>query len=468
MAAIVLAAGMGKRFKSSVPKVLHKAAGLSLIGHALETVCQAEPDRLLVVVGKGRQKVANEVSARRPDAIFIDQPELLGTGDAVRRCADALKDFHGTVIVAPGDGPLLRAGTLRALVERHRETGAEATLLTARLADPTGYGRIIRGSDGHLEYIVEEADALPDQKEITEVSGGVWCFDASVLFQALGRIDNRNAQGEYYLPDTVLALKAKGSNIETLMAEDPSEIEGANDRLQLAAVDRELRLRLLEELAKAGVTVEDPATTYIHKGVRVGAETVIRPMTFLEGSTEIGERCSIGPGTRIVDSRIDDAAEIAFSVIQGSRIQTGAEVTHSVVREAEIGPDARVGPFASLRPGTRLETGAKAGTFVEIKGSVIGEGSKVPHLSYVGDAEIGKGVNLGAGTITGNYDTENKVKSKTTIGDGAFTGSDTTLIAPVKMGPNSGTGAGAVVTKDVEEDEIVMGIPARPHRRRKR
>lgn len=423
-----------------------------MIHHVLASLNGAgDLDRVIVVVGNGRDRVIAEVKSIHPDAIFVDQMQLRGTGDAVRCCQAALADFEGDVLVLPGDGPLLREATLSALVWQHQAKHAQATVVAARLENPTGYGRIVRGPDNQFEAIVEQADTTEDQRAIKEVSGGIWLFDKAALFDALGQISDQNAQGEYYLTDTVLAIRAKGGSIYTLMANDPTEIEGVNDRLQLAAAERKLRQRYLEELAVSGVSIEDPFTTYIDVGVQVGPGTVIKPLTFLEGRTTVGSGCSVGPSTRIVDSVIED----------------GAEVTFSIVRESSIGPKAMVGPYASIRPGTTLGPGAKAGTFVEIKGSAIGEGSKVPHLSYIGDAEVGKGVNLGAGTITGNYDSENKLKAKTTIGDGAFTGSDTTLIAPVSLGANAGTGAGSVVTKDVAEGEIVVGVPAKPFRKRR-
>ena len=443
---------MGKRFRSPVPKVLHRAAGLPLVHHVLRAVAELDRvDRLLVVVGNQADAVGESVRAAAPSAELVHQDELLGTGDAVRRCADALAGFDGTVLVVSGDSPLITGATLKRLVSVHDQGGSPVTLLTARLDDPTGYGRIVRDAAGRCVAIVEEADADEEQRRITEVSGGFWCFEPKALFDALERTDNDNAQKEYYLPQAAMLIAEASGSLTTVLAADPEEIGGVNDRLQLAEASRVLWRRKIEALARDGVGVEDPATTYVDVGVDVRPGTVLRPLTFLEGSTTVGSGCAIGPSTRVVDSTVEDGAEISFSV----------------VRESHVGQGATVGPFASLRPGTSLGVGSKAGSFVEIKGSSIGDGSKVPHLSYVGDAEIGTGVNLGAGTITANYDSESKVKSKTVVGDEAFTGSDTTLIAPVEVGRRAGTGAGSVVTKDVPEGQIVAGVPAKPLRERK-
>lgn len=452
LAVVILAAGAGKRLRSDLPKVLHRAAGLPLVHHVLNASAELEAvERLLVVVGNGAGQVSDYVAAHRSDAVFVQQTELLGTGDAVKRCRQDLAGFGGTVLVLSGDSPLVTVPTLRRLIEAHHTGSGRATVLTAELDDPTGYGRILRGPTGVVVDIVEEKDATPEQRQVKEISSGIWCFEPTALFDALDRIDNDNAQGEYYLPEAAMVIARESGGLGSVSTDDPEEIGGVNDRLQLAAASRVLRRRKIAALASAGVGIEDPETTYVDVGAEVGAETVLRPLTFIEGASQVGAGCLIGPSTRLVDSVVED----------------GAEITFSVVTESHIGPGASVGPFASLRPGTRLGPKAKAGTFVEIKGSVIGEGSKVPHLSYVGDAEIGKGVNLAAGTITANYDTESKVKSRTVVEDGAFTGSDTTLIAPVHIGRNAGTGAGSVVTKDVEDGQIVAGVPARPFRKRK-
>lgn len=452
LAAVILAAGAGKRFRSELPKVLHRAAGLPLVHHVLRAVGGLDRvERLLVVVGNQAETVADSVRSVAPAAALIHQPALLGTADAVNRCAGALEGFDGVVLVLSGDSPLITTPTLKLLLAAHLEGDSPVTLLTARPPDPTGYGRVVRDVEGRCVGIVEEADASDDQRSISEVSSGFWCFETKPLFEALARTDNDNAQREYYLPQTAMLMGEFNGAIATVTAPDPEEIEGVNDRLQLAAASRVLWRRKAEFIARSGVGIEDPVATYIDVDVEVAPDSVVRPFTFLEGATRIGSGCSIGPSTRIVDSVVEDEAEVTFSVL----------------KESHVGRGARVGPFASLRPGTRLGPGAKAGSFVEIKGSVIGERSKVPHLSYVGDAEIGSGVNLGAGTITANYDSESKVKSKTVIGDDAFTGSDTTLIAPVKLGRRSGTGAGAVVTRDVSEGQIVAGVPARPLRERK-
>jgi bifunctional UDP-N-acetylglucosamine pyrophosphorylase/glucosamine-1-phosphate N-acetyltransferase len=454
LAVVVLAAGFGKRFHSaSTPKVLHPAAGEPLIGHVLRAAIGLEGlDRLVVVVGHGRERVVEVVRARRPDAVFAEQPVPRGTGDAVAAARDALRDFDGQVLVLSGDSPLITSRTLAALVNKHRSSGATVTLLTALMEDPTGYGRIIRSPDGVQGgiRIVEQADASPDEAAVQEISTGFWCFEREPLFDALAKVTTDNAQGEYYLPDVVPLLAADGARVETLLG-DRSEILGVNDRRQLAEAARILRARKLDELMAAGVTIEDPAVTYVDMGVEVGPDTLIRPLTFLEGSTRIGSDCTIGPSARLVDSDVDDGAEVSFAVL----------------RSVEVGPGAQVGPFTSLRAGTRLRARAKAGSFVEMKSTTVGEGSKVPHLSYMGDAEIGDGVNIGAGSITCNYDGEAGIKSKTRIGNGVLLGSDTMLVAPVVVHEDAITGAGSVVTSDVEPATVVVGAPARPIRKRK-
>jgi bifunctional UDP-N-acetylglucosamine pyrophosphorylase/glucosamine-1-phosphate N-acetyltransferase len=454
LAVIVLAAGFGKRFRSaSTPKVLHPAAGEPLIGHVLRAAIGLEGlDRLVVVVGHGRDQVVEVVRARRPDAVFAEQAVPRGTGDAVAAAGDALRDFGGQVLVLPGDSPLITSRTLAALVDKHRTSGATVTLLTALMEDPTGYGRIIRSPDGVQGgiRIVEESDASPDEAAVREVSTGFWCFEREPLFDALAKVTTDNAQGEYYLPDVVPLLAADGARVETLLGER-TEILGVNDRRQLAESARILRARKLDDLMAAGVTIEDPAVTYVDMGVEVGPDTLIRPLTFLEGSTRIGSDCTIGPSARLVDSDIADGAEVSFAVL----------------KSVEVGPGAQVGPFSSLRPGTRLRARAKAGSFVEMKSTTVGEGSKVPHLSYIGDAEIGDGVNIGAGSITCNYDGEAGIKSKTRIGNGVLLGSDTMLVAPVVVHDDAITGAGSVVTRDVEPATVVVGAPARPIRKRK-
>jgi bifunctional UDP-N-acetylglucosamine pyrophosphorylase / glucosamine-1-phosphate N-acetyltransferase len=452
LAVVVLAAGAGKRFRSHVPKVLHRAAGLPLVHHVLDAACSLDRvERVLLVVGNGAEQVSAYAGKHFPQTAFVHQTELLGTGDAVARCREALEGFTGTVLVLSGDSPLVTGDTLRRLAEAHRRSGSAATVLTAEVPEPTGYGRILRDAAGEVFDVVEERDASEEQRKVTEISSGIWCFKPAPLFDALSRIDNDNAQGEYYLPQAALVIARDGGGLGSVSTSDPAEIEGVNDRLQLAAAAKVLWRRKVAELAASGVTVEDPETTYVDVSASVQPHAVLRPLTFLEGNTRVGEGCLIGPSTRLVDSVVE----------------SGAEVTFAVVKESFIGPGASVGPFASLRPGTRMETGSKIGTFVETKKSTIGEGSKVPHLSYIGDADIGRGVNLAAGTITANYDTESKVKSRTVVEDGAFTGSDTTLIAPIRVGRNAGTGAGSVVTKDVEDGQIVAGVPARPFRKRK-
>ncbi len=452
LAAIVLAAGEGKRFKSSTPKVLHALCGKPLLGYVLETVEPLATGRTVVVVGRGADEVKQAVKAvTKKKLVFAAQEKQLGTADAARVGDDALGKFSGDVLILPGDSPLLTTDTLQQLIEHHRATGAAATLLTAELEDPTGYGRIIRGRDGSVERIVEHADADETERTTKEVNTSVWVFDRAALRAALTKIDRTNAQQEFYLTDVVAVLKEKGEPVEAYTAEDHTEALGANSRVELADIAALMRRRINVRHMLDGVTIIDPATTFIDAGVTIGRDTALHPMTHLHGKTSIGEGAEIGPNVRLVDTTVGDRATIL----------------NAVAKEAEVGAGAQVGPFAYLRPGAVLEEGSKAGTYVEVKKSRIGKGSKVPHLSYIGDADIGKNVNIGAGTITCNYDGETGKKSRTVIEDDVLIGSDTMLVAPVTVGKGAVTGAGSVVSRDIPPGGVALGAPARTIRKRK-
>jgi len=456
LAAIVLAAGASKRFKSSTPKVLHDLAGQPLLAYPLATVRALKPAQVVVVLGSAAQAVREAATGLWPRGAsprlrFADQKRLLGTADSARAGLTALKGFNGNVIVLPADAPLLEPATLRALVGTHERTRAAVTVLSARVEDPSGYGRVVRAPSGSVEAIVEQRDASAAQRRIDEINAGVYVFDAAFLRAALPKIGRANAQGEHYLPDVVAVARASGRTVEAVPATAPEEAFGVNDRAQLADLAAILRARAARRLMAKGVTIVDPSSTFVDATVRAGADTVIHPNTILTGDTRIGRGASIGPNVRAAGSTIGDRARVQFAVLDG----------------AKVGREAQVGPFAYLRPGATLKARSKAGTFVEVKASTIGEDSKVPHLSYVGDASIGRDVNVGAATVTVNYDGETKKKSKTVIGDGAKIGSDTMLVAPVKVGKNAGTGAGSVVTRDVAPGDFVVGAPARTLRRRK-
>jgi len=437
--AVILAAGLGTRMRSERPKVLHPVGGRPMIQKVQSVLREAGFDQQVVVVGHRGEEVAQAAQAVPGVTVRIArQPQQRGTADAVAHGLQALASLaEGQVLVAYGDTPLLRAGTVAELARTHRRTGALCTLLTARLTDPTGYGRILRDQAGRCIGVVEEPDATPEQRAINEINAGLYLFDLAGLRQVLPQLSPANRQQEFYLTDAVGSLAARGL-VATVPVADPEEILGVNDRIQLARAEKILRRRILEYWMAEGVTVVDPDTTFVGEEVRLGQDTVLLPFTFLEGQTTLGRGCRIGPNARIIGSRLGD----------------GVEVQMAVLVEAHVGDRCQIGPFAYLRPGARLAERVKVGDFVEIKNSSIGAGSKMPHLSYVGDATVGAGVNLGAGTITCNYD--GRRKHPTTIGDGAFIGSHTSLVAPVTVGDGAYVAAGSVITKNVPPDALAI------------
>lgn len=433
LAAVILAAGKGTRMKSDLPKVLHPVGGKPMLGHVLDAVAQAGATQRIVVAGFGARQVIDFVGN---DARVVLQEKQLGTAHALLQAEDELKDFSGDLLVVCGDTPLLRGSTLANLARHHRETGAAATLLTAEMADPTGYGRVIRAANGNVARIVEQKDASPEELQVKEINTGVYCFKVPGLFAALKEISPANAQGEYYLTDIIGIFTQRGMNVQAVALADAQEVQGINDRIQLSRAAAVLRRRTLDDLMASGVTIVDPNNTYIDQGVKIGRDSTILPFTFLLGNTEVGSGCTIGPGSKITDCMIGEQVEIQYSVAIASRIGSGAVV----------------GPYAYIRPGTVVGEQVKIGDFVEIKKSTIGKGSKIPHLSYVGDAVIGEKVNVGAGTITCNYDGKNKYQ--TILEDNAFIGSNTNLVAPVKVGQGAVVAAGSTITKDVPPNAL--------------
>jgi len=427
---VILAAGKGTRMKSSQPKVLHRAAGLPLIEHVLRVADAVSPHTTVVVVGHMADLV-NDALRKRLGLRFALQEPQLGTGHALLQTEPALAGAHGTLVMLSGDVPLLRRETLRALVAAHEERRAAATVLTARVDRPHGYGRIVR-KDGVIAAIVEEKDATPAERAINEINSGIYAFDLAPLFDALRTIGSANAQGEYYLPDLVRIYRARGLAVETVSLDDPREILGVNSRKELADVTAILNTNRTTELMAAGVTIIDPASAWIGPDVEIGPDTILHPNVYLEGRTRIGSHCEIHSGVRIVDSTIDDGVVINnFCVILESAVRTGA----------------KVGPFAHIRPQSEVGEDAHVGNFVELKKTNFGRGSKASHLSYLGDATIGEKVNIGAGTITCNYDGVHK--HPTTIEDGAFIGSDSQLVAPVRVGKGAYVAAGSSIVEDV-------------------
>jgi bifunctional UDP-N-acetylglucosamine pyrophosphorylase/glucosamine-1-phosphate N-acetyltransferase len=424
--------------KSRIPKVLHPLCGRSMLGHALAAAAELAPERLVVVAGHSRDEVSAEAARQAPDVHVVLQERQGGTGHAVRTVSEALGDLPGIVVVTYGDMPLLRAQTLSALVREHATAGNAVTVLTALVPDPAGYGRIIRDGSGALAEIVEDADATAEQRVISEINTGCYAFDGALLAGAVKRVATSNAQGQEYLTDVVAIMRGDGHLAGTVLAGDPAEIQGVNDQVQLAQARRALNGRLLEDWMRAGATIVDPASTWIDVDVTLAPDATIMPGTHLEGRTDIGAGARIGPGCLLRDTSVGPEAMLLYTVCES----------------AEVGPGATIGPFARLRPGTRISAGAHIGTFVELKNSRVGEGAKVPHLSYVGDADIGEGANIGAATIFANYD--GVAKHHTTVGAHVFTGSDTVLVAPVTIGDGAYTAAGSVVTEDVPPGAIAV------------
>ena len=440
---VCLAAGEGTRMRSGTPKVLHEIGGRSLLGHALATARGVDPAHLVVVVRHQRELVAAHVADLDPAAVVADQDEVAGTGRALECGLEALPDdLDGTVVVTMGDVPLLEPATLQQLLAAHAEAVAAVTIMTAVLPDPSGYGRVLRDETGAVTAVVEHKDATAEQRAIAEVNSGVYAFDAQVLRSALGDVGTDNVQGEKYLTDVVGIARARGLTVRAHLVHDIWQTEGVNDRAQLARLGGELNRRLLDRWMRAGVTVVDPASTWVDVGATLEPDVTLLPGTQLHGDTSVGGGATVGPDTTLRD------------VVVGA----GATVVRTHGIGARIGAGASVGPFAYLRPGTELDEGAKVGTYVETKNTHLGPGAKIPHLSYVGDATIGEGTNIGAGTITANYDGVSK--HRTVVGRHCKTGSDNVFVAPVEIGDGAMTGAGTVVRSDVAPGALAVSAGA--------
>jgi bifunctional UDP-N-acetylglucosamine pyrophosphorylase/glucosamine-1-phosphate N-acetyltransferase len=447
---LILAAGLGTRMRSNLAKVLHRLDGRPLINHVCRTATALAPRKVYVVIGHQGEDVKQAVLEEldKTHVEFVWQNEQLGTGHAVNSAREFLENEDSILMVLSGDVPMIRAETLAGIVRQHqthRGRGAAATILTVKLDDPTGYGRIVRDDAGLFNKIVEQKDATDDEKKIKEINAGIYCFNTKKLFSALSRVKNENAQGEYYLTDVPELLKTDGEDIAIYPHPDAHEIEGINNRVQLADMERVLRHRVVRRLMlDYGVSFINPQAAYISEQASIGRDTIIYPNVFIEGASVIGDGCTIRAGTRITNSRIGHGVDI---------------LENCVIVDSEISNNCTVGPMAHLRGHAKMEESSKVGNFVELKKTILGRGSKASHLTYLGDASIGEKTNIGAGTITCNYDGKNK--HATEIGNHVRIGSDTMLVAPVKVGDGAVTGAGAVVNKDVPPDSLVVGVPAK-------
>jgi len=434
---VILAAGKGTRMKSALPKVLHRVGGLPMIEHVIRTAKALAPSSITIVIGHQGDALKTALSSQAGLTFVVQEPQL-GTAHALLTTEPALKGASGTLVLLSGDVPLLAANTLKTLVDRHQAAGAAATVVTAVVDDPTGYGRIVRSGE-KIARIVEHRDATDQERAIREINSGIYAFDLGGLFDALRNIAAENAQREYYLPDVIALYRTQGRGVETQVVANVDEIRGINSRLELAAVGRIVRQNKNAELMASGVTIEDPATTYVDPGVTIGTDTILHPGVSIEGHTTIGGGCEIHSGVRIVDSRLADRVTVN---------------NHCVITESTLHPGATVGPFAHLRGGAVVSDNARVGNFVEMKKATLGPGSKAMHLAYLGDAQIGAKVNIGAGTITCNYDGEKK--HQTTIEDGAFIGTDSQLVAPVTIGKGAYVGTGTTVRENVPPGSLAV------------
>ena len=448
---VILAAGKGTRMKSALPKVLHKVCGKEMVRCVLDAATSAGSKRNIVVVGFGADEVRKALDGA---AEVVVQEEQLGTGHAVLQAEPHLRETKKTVMVLCGDTPLLTVGLLRKLYEEHEKAGAKATVLTAIMPDATGYGRVIRTASGDVEKIVEHKDATEEERKVQEVNAGIYCFEIDALFSALSKVGCENAQGEYYLPDVLSILRGQGEKIWAVAADDYEETLGVNSRIHLAQAEKILRRRKNLELMESGVTLMDPESTFIDMDVSVGRDTVIYPFTWLEGKTSVGEGCNLGPSSRFTDVNIGNGVTAHFVY----------------AHECEIKDGVTMGPFVHIRPDSQVGKDVKIGNFVEVKNSKIGEGSKLPHLQYIGDCDMGAGVNMGCGTITVNYDGKQKFRTK--IGDNVFVGCNSNLVAPVSVGDGAYIAAGSTITKDVPSEELAVArarqknIPNWPDKRK--
>lgn len=434
--AVILAAGKGTRMRSKYPKVLHKVGGKAMLQHVIDAATIAGADEKVVIVGHEAELVEAMVADQGKIAL---QAEQLGTGHAVMQTKEALAGFTGTALILCGDTPLLDGEELKKFCEAHKASGAAATVLTAIMDDPFGYGRIVRDAEGNVQGIVEQKDATEEQKAIKEINTGIYCMECPQMFDVLATLTCNNAQGEYYLTDVLEKLNAAGQKVGGVVTADSDMVMGINSRKQLSVAEGVIRQRILDKLMDAGVTIMDPASTFIEGSVKIGSDTIIYPYTWLEGETVIGEDCEIGPNVRLTNVKLGSNNHLQF--VYGHDCQVKNDVT--------------VGPYVHLRPDTVISDHVKIGNFVEVKNSNVGEGTKLPHLTYIGDSDIGSGVNMGCGCITVNYD--GKKKHRTIIGDNAFVGCNTNLVAPVTVGEGTYIGAGSTITKEVPKDALGIG-----------
>ncbi len=442
---IILAAGQGKRMRSATPKVLHLLGGKPLLSHVLDACAGLDPDRVLVVVGHGVNRIREACPGVDP-ACWVMQREQLGTGHAARCAADALGDFSGDVLILNGDVPLVAGRTLSRMLAAHRSAGRDLTLAVAALADPSGYGRVLRGPGGDIVGVVEERDASDAERAVREINVGLYLASAGFLRAALAALDNRNDQGEYYLPDIAAYGAGREARIGSVTIDDPREFRGVNGREELAWMEKALQKDVNRKWMERGVTLKDPDSTYIDAEVTIGEDTVIGPNSHLLGKTVVGARCRIDGSAYLTNARLADGVHLRFSV---------------VMDDCDLEDGVSVGPFAHLRPGTVLERDVHIGNFVEVKNSSVGEGTKASHLSYIGDTDLGRESNIGAGTITCNYD--GFAKHRTTIGDRVQVGSDTQLVAPVAVGDDAYIGAGSTITKDVPAGALALSRAPQRH-----